>query len=95
MSPTIGGHEGSGIAIEVGDGVPRPLPRKAKPLVRQLMRGVMADSVILAPATITADDAFTHKRSTCVLTGLPSRSIGPISGKNGELICGVIDFGIS
>jgi Zn-dependent alcohol dehydrogenase len=57
---------------------------EATPLVRELTRGVMADSVILAPAAITADDiedglALTRKGGTCVLTGMPSRSIGPIN----------------
>lgn len=46
-------------------------------LVRDLTRGVMADAVVVAPATIGEADVaaaltLTRKGGTCVLTGLPS-----------------------
>ena len=53
--------------------------RDAIDLVRELTRGVMADAVVVASATIDEDDvgtalALTRKGGTCVLTGLAAAS---------------------
>ncbi|QLL06035.1 Zn-dependent alcohol dehydrogenase [Mycobacterium vicinigordonae] len=51
---------------------------EALDLVRDLTYGVMADSVVVSPSLITADDvrdavALTRKGGTCVLTGMTSQ----------------------
>lgn len=51
---------------------------EATDLVRGLTYGVMADSVVVSPSLITADDvrdavALTRKGGTCVLTGMTSQ----------------------
>ncbi|QUR65844.1 Zn-dependent alcohol dehydrogenase [Mycobacterium spongiae] len=57
---------------------------EATEMVRELTRGVMADAVIVSPATIGAADvaeglALTRKAGTCVLTGLPASAAGAIA----------------
>jgi Zn-dependent alcohol dehydrogenase len=54
---------------------------EALDLVRELTRGVMADAVVVASATVDEDDvgtalALTRKGGTCVLTGLAAASVG-------------------
>ena len=49
--------------------------------MRELTRGVMADAVVVASATVDEDDvgaalALTRKGGTCVLTGLAAASAG-------------------
>ncbi|WP_421843015.1 Zn-dependent alcohol dehydrogenase [Mycobacterium sp.] len=64
---------------------------EATEMVRELTRGVMADAVIVAPATICEADvgsalALTRKGGTCVLTGLASPQTNSISAKLQEFI---------
>src|SRR6478752_9720869 len=66
-------------AIGFGATHTTPTARDAIDLVRELTRGVMADAVVVASATIDEDDvgtalALTRKGGTCVLTGLAAAS---------------------
>lgn len=57
---------------------------EAVDLLRDLTRGVMADSVVLAPALIAEDDvdgalALTRKGGTCVLAGLSAQALHSVT----------------
>ena len=59
-------------------------PTEAADLVRDLTRGVMADSVVVSPSLISGEDvqaalSLTRKGGTCVLTGMTKQTTSSIA----------------